>query len=353
MRDRTPGELLCPQAECDQVGLEVQSWKTGVCAYGQLDILEGVVSCPGCGSVYPVAAGVLILIGDLKSYLRDHLGVMIQLDGPEKLSSAMRDWLVRHASDDLDPAAVSRSMRLESRYVEVFVGAHFPSRQEIHEDGAISDFLKNGAVGGLWSTTAQFIEDLRPARALDVGCSVGGLSAQLSKYAGTVGIDTSFLSVLAARRIMLGSPSAKTAYRAYHEGDRYEEIAADVRRGAHDVEFIVASGLSPAIVEPVDMVCAVNLIDLVPDPVALIDSLAAQVVTGGHILITSPYGWSGVSKARWIGGTDTSSADALREALGAVGFEVLRDDDRVPWFWRDYSRFWRLYFVHSLLAKKL
>ncbi|MFG2272402.1 hypothetical protein DMH25_09150 [Streptomyces sp. WAC 01325] len=352
MKESTLTRIRCPKDDCGPATLSLDAWDTATLGTGEKDVVEGLVSCESCGTVYPVVAGVLILVDDLAPYLKDHLGVMLNL--PEhRPTPDMERWLTARAPGTVDARHVHRSMKLEDRYVNAFLGAHY-DRHAV--DGAtdelVATLLAASAPHDLWATATTLFDRVRPTSALDVGSSVGGLSALLSQRGcRTLGIDTSFLSVLAARRAVLSAPSGLASYRAYSEGDLHDErpltVGADPRYG----DFVVGSGLTRTTGDPSDLTCAVNLIDLVPDPARLLDMLIAQTsADGGHVLITSPYGWSGVAKERRLGGAaDESSASALRRAAGERGLKVVWEDDRVPWLWRDYSRFWRLYFVDVVL----
>jgi SAM-dependent methyltransferase len=343
--------LRCPRDGCGPASLNADVWAEAKLATGQRDILEGVVSCGSCQGQYPVVAGVLILIEDLTLYLKDHLGVILHLtDSPP--SAEITRWLTERASDDTDPRYVRSRMRLEEQYVNTFLGAHYdPDPLAEDRDNPLVDLLAATASRDLWARCSTLVAQTRPSSALDVGCSVGGLSVMLSRLQSrTLGCDTSFLSVLAARRATLSSPSPLNSYRAYLEGDRYRTHSLSFEAQPQYVDFVVASGLAPTVAEPVGLTCAVNVIDLVPDPARLLNALYAQTQEGGHMLITSPYGWSGVARNRRLGGTtDQSSSDALRSAAADLGLEVVWEDPQVPWLWRDYSRFWRVYLVDAVL----
>lgn len=351
MKESTLALLRCPKDGCGTAPLNADVWAEATLATGERDLVEGVISCTSCDGTYPIVAGVLILVEDLTAYLRDHLGVITSL-AEQAPSAGMTDWLGSRAPAGIDPRHVNRSMKLEDRYVNAFLGAHFDHRTpDERDDPFITDLLAMNATRDLWATATALFDRTEPARALDVGSSVGGLSALLSqRHCHTIGIDTSFLSVLVARRALLSTPSRLDSYRSYHEGDLYDERPLTIQGDPRYTDFIVGSGLTHTIGAAVDLTCAVNLIDLVPDPARLLDTLISQTSEGGHLLVTSPYGWSGVPKDRWLGGTaGESSSTALRATGTARGLKVTWENDRVPWLWRDYSRFWRLYFVDVVL----
>ncbi|MFH7594105.1 methyltransferase domain-containing protein [Streptomyces racemochromogenes] len=343
--------LRCPASRCGQSPLTADVWARTQLPTGEDDVLEGLVSCADCGGSYPVVAGVLLLIEDLAGYLRDHLGVILHLtDFPP--GEAMAQWLTSRAPDDTDARYVRRSMKLEERYVNAFLGAHYDrDRLAADPENPLSELMAAAVARDVWTRCSTLVDEVRPGSALDAGCSVGGLSATLSqRQARTIGFDTSFLSVLAARRAVLSGPTPLDAYRAYGEGDRYQEHGLTVAAQPRYADFVVASALAPTAAGPVDLTCAINLIDLVPDPARLLDTLVAQTNEGGHVLITSPYGWSDVARNRWLGGAaGQSSPDALRSAAADRGLRVAWEDRQVPWLWRDYSRFWRLHSVDAVL----
>lgn len=209
---------------CEPASLHADVWAETKLATGERDILEGVVSCGSCGSCqgqYPVVAGGLLLIEDLTLYLKDHLGVILHLtDSPP--SAEITRWLTARAPDDTDPRYVRSRMRFEEQYVNAFLGAHYdPGPLPEDRDNPLIDLLAATASRDLWARCSTLVAQTRPSSALDVGCSVGGLSVMLSRLQSrTLGCDTFFLSVLAARRATLSSPSPLDGYRAYLEGDR-------------------------------------------------------------------------------------------------------------------------------------
>ncbi|NEC66049.1 methyltransferase domain-containing protein [Streptomyces sp. SID9727] len=354
MKESTLALLRCPNDHCGTAPLTADVWARTVLDTGETELVEGVVACASCGGAYPVVSGVLILVEDLAAYLRDHLGVITGLaaHGP---SEAMAGWLGSRAPAAVDPRHVNRSMKLEDRYVNAFLGAHFDHRAtDVDADPLIADLLAANADRDLWATATTLFDRTRPLTALDVGSSVGGLSALLSRRrCATVGVDTSFLSVLVARRALLSSPGPLDGYRVYREGDLYDERPLTVAGDPRHVDFIVGSGLTRLVRGPVELTCAVNLIDLVPDPARLLDTLISQTAEDGHLLVTSPYGWSGVPRSRWLGGTSNETSPAALRAAGAArGLKVVWENERVPWLWRDYSRFWRLYSVDVVLFRR-
>ncbi|MDO0914351.1 methyltransferase domain-containing protein [Streptomyces sp. DT2A-34] len=343
--------LRCPKDACEQSSLTADIWAETELPGGERDFVEGVVSCTGCRGDYPIVAGVLLLIENLTAYLKDHLGVILHLTQTPP-STGMASWLTSRAPDHTDARYVRRSMKLEDRYVNAFLGAHYDRTPPAEDhDNPLAELLAATASRDLWAHCATLVDKAQPASALDAGCSVGGLTALLSqRRSRTLGFDTSFLSVLAARRAVLSAPAPLDAYRAYGEGDRYQEHALSVAAKPDHADFVVASALAPTVAEPVELTCAVNLIDLVPDPARLLDTLLSQTSETGHVLITSPYGWSDVARDRRLGGSaEESSPDALRAAAAARGLRVVWEDRQTPWMWRDYSRFWRLYLVDAVL----
>jgi SAM-dependent methyltransferase len=191
--------------------------------------------------------------------------------------------------------------------------------------------------------------------ALDVGCNVGGMVYRLAPHCAFVyGVDLSFAATLIARRLLLHQPVAQKSYRLPREGRQSEERGLALRRPGN-VEMVVASGTHlPFPPGMFDLVSCLSVIDNVPDPAALIGSISDSLKPGGIFLFSSPYSWivefTNVNK--WLGEeTGQPPAMALRTLL-TEQFEILWDQDAVPWILRDDQRCYEVWLNHCVLAQK-
>jgi SAM-dependent methyltransferase len=92
----------------------------------------------------------------------------------------------------------------------------------------------------------------------------------------------------------------------------------------------------PANLGKFNAVLAANLLCRVPDPAACLAEMDAALNPGGLLVLTSPFTWleEYTAKSRWLGATYDAQgkprrcADALKEKLGDMGYEVL-DEGKV------------------------
>lgn len=192
-------------------------------------------------------------------------------------------------------------------------------------------------------------------QALDLGCSVGGLTYRLARLSQFVyGLDYSFCAVLTARRVLLAQPDPQTSYRLHFEGAFYEERPLAVERPGN-VELIVASAdCLPFSAESFDTVTCPNLIDVMSDPNRLLDSVDSALRSGGIFIETDPYEWETTRSPleQWFGARPgEASAEATRTAI-RKRFSLLAEQDMVPWVLREYNRFFKLYLNHHLITRK-
>lgn len=192
--------------------------------------------------------------------------------------------------------------------------------------GSVADVLgdRPGPVEAVGFPARLVRELLAPvpaeARALDLGCAVGGSSFELARSCAEVtGIDYSHAFIAAANRLR---ETGQHAFRKLIEGEIFEPAIAvvptDVPR--ERVKFFPGDAQDlPDELGTFDVVLAANLLCRLPDPVRLLTRLPSLVRPGGQLLLTTPFTWleEFTPKARWIGGTAESGRcfDALRAHL--------------------------------------
>lgn len=149
--------------------------------------------------------------------------------------------------------------------------------------------------------------DLLPAhaRALDLGCAVGGGAFELARHCGEViGIDLSkqFIS-LACRLKKRGSLQFKSCVEGELTRTRRAMVPRGIDRARVRFEIGDATRLRPGLGK-FSVVMMANLIDRVPDPRRLLAQLPGLLDHGGQLILTSPYTWMAAytPRARWLGG---------------------------------------------------
>jgi len=192
--------------------------------------------------------------------------------------------------------------------------------------------------------------NLRPLRALDLGCAVGRSSFQLARKIPQVeAVDFSISFISAAKKMAargsLGFPLKEEGSLA-----RSVRTSAPSREIRKRVCFRVGDALRLPDLGTFDLVLAANLIDRVQDPKKLLQKVLPGLVRpGGLLLLTSPYTWSQefTPQARWL----KNSFPTLCKLL-APHFRLLRRQD-LPFLLREHRRKFQLTFADATLWRKL
>ncbi len=181
------------------------------------------------------------------------------------------------------------------------------------------------------------------ARCLDVGCAVGRSSFELARHFLHVdAIDFSHRFIEAALRL---ARDGGIFWHAPTEGLLSVERAASLPSvAAERVRFLQGDACNLAAdLTRYDLVLAANLIDRLHDPAAFLADIAARIVPGGVLAITSPYTWleAYTPPEKWLGGRivegrAVSSLEGLTAAV-AGPFELIERRD-IPFVIRETAR---------------
>jgi putative 4-mercaptohistidine N1-methyltranferase len=178
-------------------------------------------------------------------------------------------------------------------------------------------------------------------RALDLGCAVGASAFELARSIPEVtGIDFSSAFIHAAGVLKTkGVLEATVACEGVRQQRFVARVPDDVDRGRTVFETGDAMTLR-ANLGAFDVVLAANLLCRLPDPRIFLESLADLVLSGGQLLLTTPFSWlpEFTPEANWLGGHDDSppSFEILEDLLRpAFSLEFCKD---LPFLIREHSR---------------
>jgi putative 4-mercaptohistidine N1-methyltranferase len=186
------------------------------------------------------------------------------------------------------------------------------------------------------------------ARALDLGCAVGGSSFELARHCPEViGIDFSKQFIDLANRLRRGG---SLRYRSFEEGELTKARRAVVPRDLdrRRVTFAVgdATRLRPDLGE-FDVVLMANLLDRLEAPLKCLERLPGMLRPGGQLIVASPYTWlaSYTPRENWLGGwarggRPVRTFAALRRIL-SPHFKLARRQD-LPFLLREHARKYQL-----------
>jgi len=319
------------------------------------EIRDAFLVCRKCRHLFPVIAGVPILLNDLFAWLRTrYRPIMAGAATVGGVNPGMNTWLEDHgwhlASEPPD------NFREGARWVNIFTSSHYDAVSGGADDESELGRFLSGQIS-VFDAVSEMILKHRPdgfRRAIDIGGNVGGMAWRAAAYTGEVlGIDLTFNPILAARRIQIGAPVPQTVYRRYMDGNIFIERPIE---GARDnTEFAVCSALELPFRGKFDLLFLLNIIDGVPQPRRFLSHVLENLEPGGFVVITSPYSWgsdmSGVD--HWLGGTPGNpSPVAMVGALRDAGLTILEDIDNVPWILREHQRWYRVFLNHCVVARK-
>ncbi len=187
----------------------------------------------------------------------------------------------------------------------------------------------------------------RRGKCFDIGCSVGRSAFEFARFFSHVdAVDFSARFIQSGVRLQQGND---VIYEVPTEGELTisRTISLD-RLGLEQVGSRVlfmqgdACNLKP-LYAGYDLVFAGNLIDRLYDPALFLEGIAARILPGGLLVITSPYTWleEYTPKAKWIGGRrehgePLSTLAGLQQTL-EPRFALLHRED-VPFVIRETAR---------------
>ncbi len=157
---------------------------------------------------------------------------------------------------------------------------------------------------------------------LDIGCSIGSSTFELSKKLTYVfGIDLSFSFILEARKIM------------HH-------------RKRRNMEFIVADATNlPFKSKFFHSIAALNVIDRL-DFNKLIFSVNSSIKKNGKLILIDPYHFDDDN------GYDKFDSNQIRKILEKFRYKINNEESYIPWIMKINERSYLFYFVDFIEAKK-
>jgi uncharacterized protein YbaR (Trm112 family)/SAM-dependent methyltransferase len=294
------------------------------------EVLEGVLRCGHCGKRYPIVDGIPIMVPDPGAWLgRELVGLVDPELGPEVL-----ELLAAPGPDD---APMARLAELLSIYLD----AHWGDRATPPPDGP-------PARGELWAKVGA--RSVRVAAAVELGCSVGRGLHELSRRADlTVGVDTNLAALRRARRIVAG---AELRYARRAAGRHYTAARIGAAAAPGRVELVCADAQDPPLPpRRFNRVAALNVVDVVHDPVTILGVVEGLCSPGGEVILASPYAWQSgfVGEGHRIGAHDPGREVVRRLEEWGLGLE---EESNIEWVLRRDARSAATYVVHYLRLSK-
>ncbi len=300
-----------------------------VAAWDDSDHGQGVLECPAkeCDGEFPVIDGLPVLAPDLPRYLAE---VGVYLLARDDLSAPVADLL----GNLTPPGAWFDAARQHlSGYVRDHWGAFDPTDTE------------SPAPGQAWSLAEAglaLIGDVS-GPVIELGAAAGGVTRALAERFATpvLGLDLSAPMMRFATRALRGGT---LRYPLRLSGTAYAERRVTVPppvRGKPSVWL--ADALVPPVAEGcAGLVVALNLLDCVADPAALMRAAAGLLRPGGHLLLCTPRDWntSATPAEAWVAARspDLALADLTGWAERVSGLSVVAHAEDRGWQVRVHAR---------------
>ncbi|HTQ47153.1 MAG TPA: class I SAM-dependent methyltransferase [Polyangiaceae bacterium] len=317
------------------------------------EIVDAILGCPraGCSREYPVLDGIPLIVVDVRRLLSERAFELLLRDdlspslesllgdaiGPDSWFDGLRQMLSTYGWDayaDLDPS-------------------EDPSSRE-----------KSGAAARCLERLEALAGEPRGevARAFDVGCGAGRTAfalAQRHPSALVLGVDLH----LGLLRLARDAARGRVSYPRRRIGVVYDRRTFDVRLdGAARVDFWACDALAlPFADATADHALALNVLDTVPEPPALLRSLARVLRPGASLLLGTPFDWAtrATPLEQWIGGhsqrgpDEGSAIGRFRTLLGGdVPLATLAEDPSFPWHTRVHERATMQYLAYLVALQR-
>lgn len=312
---------------------------------------SGSDACPRCGAVWPRVDGIPCISPDLDAFALSQAAALDPAWPPANGAAATAACAA--AADGPD---AGREAALPAQYAV----AHFPSAVQ---DAALTAALGVRDNATLIQRVAGWLAvHVRSAAgpALEVGCGPGGLLETLAApfSLGVVGFDLR-LSMLRVARRLLGGGSVTLPFRM--EGRRFAPLELRCEPAKFPFHLVQGDLVAPPLeAEAFPLVCALSLIDTVPDPLFALGQLDALTAPGGLLLLGAPWHWEAAvtHPDAWWSTPGSTADEVLRAALrGAhptlphLRYEIL-EEARESWTLPGHARVAHRYTVELLLARK-
>lgn len=298
------------------------------------DVLEGILSCTddGCRREYPIVDGIPILVAPIRGWLAANPLQLLQRDD----LSPVVESLIGDVSGPGSPFDTTR------QHISIYASDHYG--------------------GGSASTLAALDPGTLPeGPLLDAGCSVGGTTFALAARHQrlTLGIDLNLAMLRVASRVLR---EGRLRYAKRRVGVVFDRVDESLDLPARELVDFWCCDVSTLPFSPNTFAlgASINVVDCISNPQEALRELARVLLPGAPAIITTPYDWSPTATPyeSWLGGHsqrgphEGASEPLLRQVV-SESFEILREDESVPWRVRLHDRSTVDYLVHVLVGRKL
>lgn len=361
--------LVCPRTEGDRPCYGTLRVEQAMSDWDEDpgEIREAILRCDGCKTTYPVVCGIPILMDELPQYLRRNYYFMVGCcRAQDSLSDEMQAALLNYVLLGLETAeeelfSTARRYTRETQLgfltgIGPYLCNHYDDLGSVVKpSNPLYEFLKAYSTRNPHAVLEDFAAQYSnggQGLALDIGCHVGGftaLQAQRSRF--VYGLDVSFEKLLLASQILKGRPKKLDRYRLYEEGRRYHWRKLHAPR-CQNVEFVVATGDNlPFKASSVDTVSSCNVVDIVAQPMKLVDEKVRVLKKGGLLLLSDPYEFHGARFKKLETRSRQSPLKVIKQRMESQ-IRIVQEEDHIPWITQNYNRSYMIYYNHCLAGIK-
>jgi SAM-dependent methyltransferase/uncharacterized protein YbaR (Trm112 family) len=307
------------------------------------DLLEGILGCtsPDCQREYPIVDGIPVIVAAIRGWLAANPLQVLQRDD---LSPSLESLF----GDVLGPGSPYDTLRHQ---VGIYAANHY-------ESDSATQFIDRAI--NLSGRRALSPAVLPVAPAIDIGCSVGGTTFAFAERVGrlTVGVDLNFAMLRVASRALR---EGHVRYARRSVGLVHERREVTIELPARDlVDFWCCDAAAlPFADGTFSTASALNIIDCVAAPQDVVAECARVLQHGGEAFVSTPYDWTPTATPveQWLGGhsqrgPDRGAAEPALRALLSRHFEIVAEEENVPWRLRLHDRSAIDYLVHLIIARR-
>lgn len=311
MIEKIVPDLYCVNKSCKKARLSLETFLEL-----KDECIEGFLSCENCTSKYPIIQGVPILMENFHEYARQRIlsfGKWIANCKSPEIKAFLRSEGVKIGNPTYNDRYEENSILYKS-YLKTHYG--YPS-----DDKLLSLLKKEIKPDHIYKMLASNSLNLNGI-GLDIGCSIGSSTFELSKKLSYVfGIDLSFSFILEARKRMQN-------------------------RKSRNMEFIVADATNlPFRSKFFQIVVALNVIDRM-DFKKLILSINSCIKKYGKLILADPYHFVDNN------GKEEFNPVQIRKKLEKFGYKIKNRESYIPWILKINERSYLFYFVDFVEAIK-
>lgn len=271
---------------------------------------RGVLRCGSCSSLYPVLAGVPVLVPAPDRWVAGYREPILATLAEHGL---IDDAVLEMVSIFADAGGTPQPQRWADDWVPC---EEWDEPWPEAPDPGFAGFL-DGVRDG--QPQALLVRELgEVGRCVEFGVGAGSLSVELAGR---------------ARELIVADTSLRAVLSAFH---RVAEAGAEACAVVADAELVRLRQ------DSVDAVVAANVIDLLDYPDHLVAEAAAGLRPRGALALTTPDPGLG----------DPDAEDAVDALLAEHGFESAWSRDYVPWIRPHRAREWQVFFVRALVARR-